>query len=300
VRAKLIVNPVSGRDSAPDYLASINQILRRWTGSLDIAMTIADGDATALAEEAVRADVDHLIVCGGDGTVNEAINGVNNLKAFDRVALGIIPLGTGNDFAASLGMPDDVEQSAEALTRGVLKPVDVGLVNGRAFVNVSAGGFIAEVSDAVNPQLKTVAGRFAYLLGGAQVALTFDSIEARFESPASTSTRSVHTFAVCNAPLIGGGHRIGPRAIMDDGLLDVCIIPEMSTVEFVALLKRISEGTHLDDERVEYFQTPTLDVTFNRRVKINTDGQVLEASRCEYRLLPKAARFLVPGNQPRS
>ena len=304
MRAKLIVNPVSGRDTAPDYLASINQILRRSTGFLDIAMTTGDGDAAALAAQAVRDGVDHVLIGGGDGTVNEVVNGVMQIDGgLDRVVFGIVPLGTGNDFATALGVPDDVAAAAEALTDAVVTPIDVGTLNGRAFVNVSAGGFIAEVSDAVNPQMKTIAGRLAYLLGGAQVAFKFEAIEAQFAFPAKGSYpgttpvqphRRVHTFAVCNSSLVGGGHRIAPRARADDGLFDVCVIPEMPTVEFVALLRRVSDGTHLDDERVAYFQAPSLDVTFNRRVKVNTDGQVLEASRCEYRLLPRAARFLVP------
>jgi len=294
MRAHLIVNPVSGRDTAPDYLASINRILRRRTGLLDIAMTTGEGDAMALAAQAARDGADHLFIAGGDGTVNEAVNGVMQVDGgLERVHFGIIPLGTGNDFATALGMPDEVEASAEALTTASVTTVDVGTLNGRAFLNVSAGGFIAEVSDAVHPQLKTIAGRFAYLLGGAQVVFKFEPIEARMAA-SSQPVRHVQTFAVCNAPLIGGGHRIAPRARVDDGLFDVCVIPEMPTMDFVALLRRVSEGTHLDDERVEYFQTRELDVTFNRSIKVNTDGQVLEASRCEYRMLPQAARFLVP------
>jgi diacylglycerol kinase (ATP) len=294
MRAKLIVNPVSGRDTAPDYLASINAILRRRTGTLDIAMTIGDADATAMAEQAVRDGVDFLFIGGGDGTVNEVVNGAARVDGgLDRVVFGIVPLGTGNDFATALGMPDDVEASAAALVDGAVRAVDVGLVNGRAFVNVSAGGFIAEVSDAVNPQLKTIAGRFAYLLGGAQVVFQFEPVEARFEG-LTPAIRHLNTFAVCNAPLIGGGNRIAPGARMDDGLLDVCVIADMSIVEFVALLRRVSDGSHVDDPRVEYFRAPSLDVTFNRPIKINTDGQVMEAQRCEYRLRPKAARFLAP------
>jgi len=300
MRAKLIVNPASGRDTAPDYLASINRTLRRLTGFLDIAMTTGDGDAAELAAQAVRDGVDHVFIGGGDGTVNEVVNGVMQVDGgLDRVVFGIIPLGTGNDFATALGVPDEVDAAVEALTNAVVTTIDVGTVNGRAFVNVSAGGFIAEVSDAVNPQLKTIAGRLAYLLGGAQVVFKFEPLEAQIAcaDPGTTGVRRhqhVHTFAVCNSSLIGGGHRIAPRALVDDGLFDVCVIPEMPTVEFVALLRRVSEGRHLDDERVEYFQAASLDMTFNRRIKINTDGQVLEASRCEYRLLPRAARFLVP------
>ena len=128
-------------------------------------------------------------------------------------------------------------------------------MNDRYFVNVSAGGFIAEVSDAVNPQLKTIAGKFAYLLGGAQVALNYEPVRATIRASGKTESRMLQTFAVCNSQLIGGGRRIAPHAVIDDGLLDVCVIEAMPTVEFLALLRQLSSGDHLDDPRVTYLQT---------------------------------------------
>jgi diacylglycerol kinase (ATP) len=295
MKARLIVNPAAGRDTAPDYLSSINSTLRRTTGFLDIVMTTGDGDATALAAQAVRDGVDRLFVAGGDGTLNEAINGVAEVEGgLEQIVFGVIPLGTGNDFATAIGMPDDVEAAAEVLTDASVRGVDVGTLNGRAFINVSAGGFIAEVSDAVDTQLKSIAGRFAYLLGGAQVVFSFEPVSARITVDGTERQRDLHTFAVCNSKLIGGGRLIAPHARVDDGLLDICIIPAMATVEFVALLRRVAEGAHLEDDRVEYVQASRADFTFSRRVKVNTDGQVLEAERCAYDLRPRAARFLSP------
>ena len=99
---------------------------------------------------------------------------------------------------------------------------------------------------------------------------------------------------MCNSRLIGGGRLIAPHAIVDDGWLDVCLIHAMPALEFVALLRRVSSGDHVDDDRVAYFRTQALDLVFDRAIRINTDGQVLEAERCRYDVLPGAARVLMP------
>jgi diacylglycerol kinase (ATP) len=162
------------------------------------------------------------------------------------------------------------------------------------FANISGGGYIAEVSDAVTPQMKTVAGRLAYLVGGAQVLLDFEPV--RVTAVASPGGErfgtAMYAFAVCNSRLIGGGKLIAPHAVIDDGLLDVCLIDAMPTLEFVALLRRVAQGSHVDDPRVRYLQVEQLTLQFDRSVKVNTDGELLEAASCEYRIHREGARFL--------
>jgi diacylglycerol kinase (ATP) len=300
MKCRLFVNPVSGEDTAPNYLPLINARLRHHLGDLDIVMTIGEGDAIRAAEQAVRDGYTHFIVAGGDGTLNEVINGVAAAPdALARVVFGVIPLGTGNDFATALGLPAEIEPAVEALARGSLINVDVGILNERCFVNVSGGGFIAEVSDVVNPQLKTVAGRLAYLIGGAQVLLTHEPIQTSVtlqDAAGATHRReyALHAFAVCNAPMIGGGRLIAPDADIHDGLLDVCLIEAMPMLEFVGLLRRVSNGDHVHDPRVHYFKASALNLQFDRRTKVNTDGQVLEATEAAYVVRPHAARFLAP------
>ena len=293
MRAKLIVNPVSGKDAAPDALATINRLLRERVERLDIVMTVAAGDAIGLATRAVEDGCDHLFVCGGDGTLNEVINGVAAVRGgLDAVSIGIIPLGTGNDFATAMGLAGDVETSIAQLFEREAVRVDLGRLNGRAFVNVSAGGFIAEVSDAVTEPMKTVAGKLAYLLGGAQVVFTYTPVRATIRIEGAPASLDLQTFAVCNSRLVGGGSLIAPHARPDDGLLDVCLIEAMPTVEFIALLRRVAKGEHLEDPRVTYFQSAAPELSFDRTIKINTDGEVIETDRSRYEILPRAVRFL--------
>jgi diacylglycerol kinase (ATP) len=296
MRTKLIVNPASGGETALDHLTAINARLRT-TGDVDIVLTTGDGDGAEAGRRAALEGYDRIVVAGGDGTLNEVLNGLAGVDgALARISLGIVPLGTGNDFATALGVPDEPEAAADAVLRGTIAPIDVGRVNGRHFLNVSAGGFIADVSDAVSPQLKTVLGKLAYLVGGAQVLMDYAPIETRITraGEAHPEGTSLLAFAVCNSRLIGGGRLIAPHAIIDDGWLDVCLIHAMPTIEFIALLRRVSSGEHVEDQRVTYFRAQTLDLAFDHAIRVNTDGQVLETDRCRYDVLPGAARVLVP------
>jgi diacylglycerol kinase (ATP) len=208
----------------------------------------------------------------------------------------VLPLGTGNDFATAIGTPEDADAALDAVLRARPRPVDVGRLNGRAFLNISAGGFIAEVSDAVGTRMKTVLGKLAYLVGGAQVLLEQEPAPARLvvEEGGEPRQLSLLAFAVCNSRLIGGGRLIAPHAELDDGLLDVCLIHEMPMFELLALLRRVAAGEHLDHERVSYFRARRLELIFDAPIKVNTDGQVLEAGRCGYDVLPQATRVLIP------
>lgn len=302
MKARLIVNPVSGSDSAPDYLQTINERLRASVGDMNIVMTIAGGDALRAGQIAAQEECNHIFVAGGDGTLNEVLNGIAKVPgALEKTTFGLIPLGTGNDFADALGLPESVSDALDILLAGRTVRADVGCLNDRYFINVSAGGFIAEVSDAVDPALKSIAGKLAYLVGGAQVLLDYEPAETEIDVAESTGlmTRSfpVQMFAVCNSRMIGGGKLIAPHAVINDGLFDICVVRAMPTLEFISLLTCVPDGDHVEDERVHYFRASEIKMRFARKIKVNTDGEVLEADRCHYRLLPHAARFLA-GDAP--
>jgi diacylglycerol kinase (ATP) len=292
-RSRLIVNPSSGKDRGPEYLPEINRALRERFGMMEIVMTTGSRDGEAAAEQAVADGCDRVFVAGGDGTLNEVVNGVMRAGALDRVTIGLLPLGTGNDFARMLHLSEEPGEAVAALAEGREVRVDVGTLNGRAFINASGGGFISEVSEAVDDRLKSIAGKLAFLIGGAQVVLDYEPVPVRIEvddQPPFDATP--HMFAVCNARQIGGGRLIAPHAEIDDGLLDVCLVDAMPVLDFVSLLRRVADGSHLDDERVHYFRARAMTMTFARPVKVNTDGELLEAAECVYRVLPGAATFL--------
>jgi diacylglycerol kinase (ATP) len=298
-RARVVLNPSSGRERGPEHLELLNTRLKERFDEVTIVMTTGDGDAERAAKMAAADGCETLFVAGGDGTLNEAMNGLAAAGALSNVVVGVVPFGTGNDFAAALGIPLETEPALDVLLEGRELRVDLGEVNGRVFVNTSGCGFIAEVSVAVTPQLKTIAGRLAYLIGGAQVLFDFEPVGASVTiapGPVSLS-RPLYAFAVCNSRLIAGGRLIAPDAVIDDGLLDVCLIEAMSALEFVALARKVADGDHVKDPRVLYYQAQSVRVELDRAVHVNTDGEVFEDTRCDYRVLPRAARFLV-GDAP--
>jgi diacylglycerol kinase (ATP) len=294
-RARLILNPAAGADEGLAHAQMLNERLSSIYGPIEIVVTSGPGDGEEAGRRAVEDGCEVVFVAGGDGTLNEALNGVGSIEgALARTVFGVIPLGTGNDFAQALGLPPDVGEAVDVLASGRTLDVDVGRVNGRFFVNISGGGFIAEVSDAVTPRMKSIAGRLAYLLGGAQALLEFEPVRMTLDSEPAGERLDIATyaFAACNSRLIGGGKLIAPHAAIDDGLLDFCVIEAMPALEFVALLRRVAAGEHMDDPRVHYRQASHALLQFDRPILVNTDGEILEADRCEYSVMPSAARFL--------
>jgi diacylglycerol kinase (ATP) len=293
-RARLILNPASGRERATEYAWAISERLRERYSSVEIVLTTGDGDGERAARQAVKDGCNAIIVAGGDGTLNETVNGVCGEGALDRVTFGIIPLGTGNDFATALDIPSEIEEAIRVVLEQKTLAVDIGKVNGRIFLNTSGGGFIAEVSVAVTPQLKTIAGRLAYLVGGAHALLDYEPVRATVlaEPGGVRLGLGLYAFAVCNSRLIGGGRLIAPSANIDDGLLDVCLIEAMSTLEFIALARKVAGGDHVNDPRVRYLQASSVRMEFDREIRLNTDGEVFPATTCEYTILPRAATFL--------
>jgi diacylglycerol kinase (ATP) len=295
VRARLIANPTAGADRAAPLLPVINERLRELVPDLDITVTTGEDDVLRAATRAAAERCELLFVAGGDGTLNAAVRAVALAPGgLDCITFGVIPAGTGNDFAKALGLGEDPEAALEVLVQGRVVNVDLGVLNGRTFFNTSAGGFIADVSASLTEELKDAAGKLAYIIGGARALAGRDPFRTtlRIEGRQPGPPLDLTMFAVCNARFIGGGYPIAPDAIIDDGLLDVFLVKGVPLLEFVGLLQKVAAGEHPHDERVMHFRAGELDLEFDRTVNVNTDGEVLEARRCEYRVRHRAARFL--------
>jgi diacylglycerol kinase (ATP) len=301
MRARLIVNPKSGADRAPEYLPLINERLRTLVRDLDITITSGCDDAERAAQRAVEEGCDALYVAGGDGTLNAALRGLHAVVTTPPLTIGVIPFGTGNDFAKALGLGEDPEAALDVLAAPWVIDVDLGILNDRPFANTSAGGFIADVSGTVTEGLKDVTGKLAYVIGGALALFGTEPFSARLfvnsdgsdgSSPReATAALDVQMFAVCNSRFIGGGYVIAPAALIDDGLLDVIVVPRMSMLDFVGVLQRIAAGRDPGHADVMHFRASSFDLELDRRSRVNTDGELFEADCCRYRVRRGAARF---------
>jgi diacylglycerol kinase (ATP) len=215
------------------------------------------------------------------------------------VAFGVIPAGTGNDFAKVLDLGTDPEAALDRLLDARVIDVDLGTLNGVTFFNVSGGGFVADVSALLTDGLKDATGKLAYVIGGARALIGREPFTARLTSPDYPEAIDLQMFAICNARFVAGGYPIAPDALIDDGLLDVFLVKQMPTLEFVGVLQKIASGAHAGDDRIVSFRAAELDLEFDRTVNVNVDGELLSADRCRYRVLPRAARFLC-GPEPRA
>jgi lipid kinase YegS len=266
--------------------------------SVDVRVTWEDGDAERFAHEAARSvpPPDAVLAAGGDGTVHAVINGLSGTD----VPLGIIPLGTANDFARQAGIPDDPDHAMDVVLRHPPVRIDTAQVNARRYLNVSVGGVAAEITAETPQGAKESLGVLAYALSGLRKLSDLRPYTARFRGPDFALQCKVLLFAVANGQRTGGGTLIAPRASLDDGLLDLCIVEALPRGDVGRMLLKVRRGEHLGEEGVHYVQLPTVVITVRRPIVVNADGEPFEARKLEYRARPNDLRVHLPPDVPES
>lgn len=256
--------------------------------------TFEAGDAKRFASGA-RRWADLLVVAGGDGTLNEVANGLA-ARGSMRPRMAIVPMGTANDLAAGLGLPEDPEACLDVALHGRVQRVDVAMVNRHAFLNVSVGGMGATATRDATSTEKRFLGPIAYLLRGARAVAEATPVSGRFRLDGKEAFRGDFLFfAIGNGRRTGGGTEIAPDAETDDGRLDVVILTAVPKVELMRLLPEIRAGEHLADPAVFYRQARTVDIRLAESLAVNVDGEELEESRrLRYRDTRQHIEFMVP------
>jgi YegS/Rv2252/BmrU family lipid kinase len=288
-RTLAIVNPVAGRHAAPRIWSRIHAEVpaaRDW----DCVTTERPGHARQLAAAAADKAYARVVAVGGDGTISEVANGL----ARSETALGIIPAGTGNDLAHSLGIPGDPLAAAHLAAHGASSPLDVGELRTDAthtyFLNVAGFGFDAEVAWRANRLPKRGGGTLPYVLGVVHTLWRYAASGMRISIDGQTVDRRVFLVAVGNCPTYAGGMRIVPSARPDDGLLDVCLVSHLSRVEVLRLLPRMYSGGHVRHPAVELFRCRELSADANGRVLCQADGELVGGLPARFGLLAGALR----------
>ena len=248
----LLYNPKAGdtyfRFELDEFIAVFN------TAGYDtrIFRSRAKGDMAAYLLKADLSNVAAVFVAGGDGSINEVVNGLMNCK--HKVPLGVIPAGTSNDFARSLGFPSEYEKCINLLANMQMEDVDVGCVNGRYFINVCGAGLFTNVSQTVNIDLKNLIGKMAYYLKGAGQLPSFRPFKLRVEGNGEVYEDNFILFLVLNSGS-AGGFKLATDAALDDGLYDFVGIRQVSLPEMTLLLVRMLKGEHLKDKSVLHLQS---------------------------------------------
>ena len=242
-------------------------------------VTLEAGDASAMAAAAAHAGADVVIAVGGDGTVNEVINGLDGFET----PLGIIPVGTANDFAMQAGIPADADHAMDVILRRKPVRIDTASLNGRRFLNVSTGGVGAEATAETPPEVKETLGPVAYAISGVRKLADFAPYQASFRGPDFAFEGEFLMFAVGSTRATGGGTLVTPRASSTDGLLDLCIVESMSRGDFARMVLKVKRGEHLGEPGVHYAQLPTITIVGTESISVNVDGEVSDGQRLDYR-----------------
>jgi lipid kinase YegS len=253
------------------------------------------GDGVWMATQAAHDGCDAVIAAGGDGTINEVINGLMAHPA--PPPLGVVPMGTANDFAAMLGLPMGAPAAAlERIAYAVPRPVDVGLANDRYFINVASAGFGAQVTASTSPDFKDMLGGIAYLLTGLASMVDVEPAEVSLRAPGLTWEGPILALCVGNGRQAGGGFQVCPEAEVDDGLFDVLIVQDFSLEEAPGILHDILRfglrGPHLPTQ-ITTLRTPWLEVEAEAPgLHVNLDGEPTRGRRFSFRVVPAALSLL--------
>jgi len=293
---RMVVNGKSAGD--PALREAVSQ--RRQQGHrLDVRVTWEGGDAARYAGEAVKDQVDVVIAAGGDGTINEVVNGVLQADDAPKIAVGIVPYGTANDFATGCGIPKGDPMAALTLVAEHKPvPIDIGKVNDRYFVNVASGGFGAEVTTATPPELKKAIGGAAYALTGIVAAAKMSPYRGKLVTPDGEEEGEMIVGAVGNGRLAGGGFQVCPKALLDDGLLDVMAVDDLDILDLGQLVTELMNVDAKDNRFVSYRQLPAFEIHTERPLQLNLDGEPIQGTSFRFETLPKKLAFVLPLGAP--
>ncbi len=290
-RARLIYNPTAGREGVRRHIAEILETLEQAGYETSTHATTAKGDAIREAERAAERRYDLVVAAGGDGTVNEVVNGLAE-KPY-RPTLGVLPLGTSNDFANAIGIPKNIHKAIEVLAQGTPKPIDIGRMNQRYFINISGGGILTELSYEVPSRLKTVLGQFAYYIKGVEKLPGLRPVPIEVRANGRIWNEELMLFLVANSRIVGGFDKLAPHADLSDGLFDVILVKKTNIMELARLLTLALRGEHLNDPKIIHFQTQHLSVRSPAEVSINIDGELGGTSPCDFRVLKNHLQVIV-------
>jgi diacylglycerol kinase (ATP) len=292
-KARVICNPSSGGgyydpDEIRDELEGLE---------VDWVQTEGPEDAIGAAEEWSEG---LLIVAGGDGTINDVVNGLGRAGFPEGVTLGILPAGTGNDLAATLCIPEDPDLAKDVILQNRGRWLDVARVRSdrigeRFFINVATGGLGAEISDANDEELKRRWGKLSYLRASLEVARNFDVRELTLYIDGEERQVEAVNIAVGNCRYTGGGWPATPKANPEDGLLDVVIIENLGVTDLLDLTPAVlGESDYLDSDGVLFVRAKEIRVdTQPPGLEFTVDGEVIGNEPAQFSVLPRALKVIV-------
>jgi YegS/Rv2252/BmrU family lipid kinase len=297
----MIVNPVSGNGRTGQRWAGIEERLRIEGAQFEVEFTHEPGHATQLAREAVATGYRTIVSVGGDGTLNEVVNGlIVDGCADPDVKLGLIPGGTGSDFGRGIGLPRDSLDAALRLLKATPRWFDVGQItcklgegtSTRYFINVAGLGFDGEVCDRVNRSGKALGGTVPYLSSLLVTLFAYHNKRVHWTLDGQAHDEVLNSVIVANASYFGGGMNISPNSKLDDGLFHVIILGDWGTLEFLVAVPRVYNGTHLTHPKVKEYVGREVTVEADGRMFLQAEGDLFGEAPATFKILPRAIQVL--------
>lgn len=285
-----IVNPIAGGGGALDKFKAAKAYLDSRRAEYRYILTEHEHQSAQLAEQAYAAGERLIVAVGGDGTVSEVASAL-----YDKpdVTMGVFPFGTGNDLARALEIPKEPEAAAELLLNSRGKPMDMGLANGKPFVNVAGIGFDVDVLKNTDRYKKRFHGMMPYVFGIMHALFHLKRPQASVTFNGKTVAQKVTICAVANGRFFGGGMAVAPNAAATDGLFDVCLVDGVNILQLLWLLPRFIKGKHLSSRHVKYFRTGSIDIDCPP-MELELDGEIGLSTPVSFRMLPGALRMVMP------
>jgi diacylglycerol kinase (ATP) len=296
IRTVFVFNPAAGKGRAVRDRDAIREALARAGVSGTFVETQRAGHATALAEDAAKDGAEVVVAIGGDGTVNEVVNGLLRVPENRRPAFGVVPDGTGNDYGFLLGLrPGDLDGAARTIAAGHTRVLDAGEVNGRFFANSVGLGFDGAVAETAS-KVRYLKGFPAYLWSVFAVLRTWENFDLTLTVDGRTIEGRALLAAVANGPRSGGGFLLAPEAKADDGLFDVCRLGDLGKLEALRHLPKALDGSHLGLPWVTIPRGREVVLASDRPLTAHIDGNlatgVANPEPLRIRILPRALRVL--------
>lgn len=301
----IIVNPASANRTTGKEWSWYEKVLLDSGFEFETGLTERPGHATELARQALKSGYKTIMSVGGDGTMNEVVNGFfENSRPIARDSrLVVFSRGTGCDFIKSLGIKNSIEDLLAVLARNQAKQIDIGKVSfagteeetiTRYFLNVADIGIGAETANRVNKHSKRMKGFLSFMLGAVSTIILYKNkdFDVVIDDEIVLSER-MNSVIVANGNYFGGGMKVAPEAKMDDGVFDIIIFGDLSKVDLIRSFPLIYDGKHLSHPKLKYYRGSRLKVSSGGKGLIEVDGEIPGNDDAEFELLPKALEILV-------
>lgn len=299
--ARVIVNPVAGAGRTAREWPQIKGVLKDIGLSFEDDLTEAQGHAIELAKSAAKKGYELVVSVGGDGTLNEIVNGLYEAGSIGDITLGIISTGTGSDYIRTVGVPRHYKEACQCLVKPRKLVVDLGVAeylnNGnvvkRLFVNFAGIGFDAEVVKATTQRFKALGSIPSYLMGVLTTFLFYRNVEVSLKLDGMVSNRKICTIVMSHGRYGGGGMLVAPHADPTDGFLDVMIIDDISKPDLLWSLPRVYKGTHLTHPRVTTTRAREIEIRPGQQMSLQADGELLGETPARFYVLPSVLTIAI-------